>query len=194
MKWLPSTSLGCKPVMPIEDSVIVAPETPALPSALAQIYLDHHDRLFRAAYRITGSATDAEDVIQTLFLRLAGRETESGSVDNLASYVYRAAINTSLDLLRARKEGQLVPFDTAEGHPAPATPSDENPALRAQLRSALATLSPKWAEMFILKHIEGCDNGEIARVCGTSQAVVAVTLFRTRARLKAALIQSGGAP
>ena len=49
---------------------------------------------------------------------------------------------------------------------------------------ALAELSPKLAEMFVLKHVEGYDNQEIAKLAGTSRGAVAVMLFRARARLK----------
>jgi RNA polymerase sigma factor (sigma-70 family) len=60
------------------------------------------------------------------------------------------------------------------------------PAFRIQdwLRDALAELNPKASEIFILKHIEGYDNAEIASMLGTSRGTVAVLLFRARARLK----------
>jgi RNA polymerase sigma-70 factor (ECF subfamily) len=174
--------------------VMLNQETRALPSSLAELYLGQHDRLFRAAYRIVGNAADAEDVVQTVFLRLAGREGEVSGVDNLGSYLYRAAINTALDLLRARREGQLVALDAADEHSDDSSVSEDDHGLRTRLRDALSRLSPRWAEMFVLKHIEGRDNGEIARLCGTSQAVVAVTLFRARSRLKSELTaQMGGA-
>ncbi len=174
--------------------MIASQETEGLPSSLAQLYFDQHERLFRAAHRIVGNATDADDVVQTVFLRLSGREGDSHHVDNLAAYLYRAAINTALDLLRARREGQLVPLEVVEERREDNSVSEDDHVLRTRLRAALARLSPRWAEMFVLKHIEGCDNGEIARLCGTSQAVVAVTLFRARSRLKTDLTaQMGGA-
>jgi RNA polymerase sigma-70 factor (ECF subfamily) len=52
------------------------------------------------------------------------------------------------------------------------------------LRRELAALNPRAAEMFALRYLEGVDNPEIARTMKTSQAVVAVTLHRTRARLR----------
>lgn len=155
---------------------------------LAQVFSEHHDRVFRAAFRITGSLTDAEDVVQTVFLRLAGRSGAAWSIDNPASYFYRAAINVSLDLLRARGEGRLLPLAAVEHSAAAeqASPetSDATAALRACLRRVLSRLRPRWAEMFVLKHIEGMDNAEIAHAIGTSKAVVAVTLHRARARLR----------
>jgi RNA polymerase sigma factor (sigma-70 family) len=45
-------------------------------------------------------------------------------------------------------------------------------------------LNPRAAEIFILKHVEGYDNAEIAQMLGTSRGTVAVLLFRARARLK----------
>jgi RNA polymerase sigma-70 factor, ECF subfamily len=175
--------------------MIASQKNPASTAPLAQIYHDHHDRVFRAAYRIVGNANDAEDVVQTVFLRLAGREGVAHGIDELQSYLYRAAINTGLDLLRARRKGQTVALDEVEQHLGDDSPAlaDEH-RLRACLRRALAELSPRWAEMFVLKHLEGRDNQEIAELCGTSQAVVGVTLFRARSRVKKALTaQSGGA-
>ncbi len=176
--------------------MIPSQEKGGLPSTLAQIYLDHHDRLFRAAHRVTGRACDAEDVVQTVFLRLATHEQMAQNADNLSAYLYRAAINAALDLLRARREGKIISLDAVDQRPADdGDPTMGDQALRGWLREALAKLTPRWAEMFVLKHVEGCDNGEIARLCGTSQAVVAVTLFRARARLKSELTaQIGGAP
>lgn len=174
--------------------MMAKPETDGVPSPLAQIYLEQQERLYRAAYRVVGNATDAEDVIQTVFLRMTLREERAQGAENLVGYLYRAAINTALDLLRARREGQLVPLDSALHRENDEISSDDH-GLRAQLREALSRLSPRWAEMFVLKHIEGCDNGEIARLCGTSQAVVAVTLFRARSRLKTELTAlTGGIP
>jgi RNA polymerase sigma-70 factor (ECF subfamily) len=56
--------------------------------------------------------------------------------------------------------------------------------MREWLRDALAELSPRAAEMFVLRYLEEHDNREIARMMATSQAVVAVTLHHARSRLK----------
>src|SRR5215813_6492041 len=47
--------------------------TPVSMRDLESLFRQHHDRVFRAAYRITGSVMDAEDVLQTVFLRLSRR-------------------------------------------------------------------------------------------------------------------------
>jgi RNA polymerase sigma-70 factor (ECF subfamily) len=172
--------------------MIAGQETNTLPTPLAKLYLEQHDRLFRAAYRVVGNATDAEDVVQTVFLRLTLRDSDAPAADNVPGYLYRATINTALDLLRTRREGQVVSLELVEHRQDAQADTEQDHVLRTRLRDALARLNPRWAEMFVLKHIEGCDNGEIARLCSTSQAVVAVTLFRTRSRLKAELAAQVG--
>jgi DNA-directed RNA polymerase specialized sigma24 family protein len=56
---------------------IALPEEPKiiLNAELARVFEDHHAFVFRAAYRVTGNAADAEDVLQTIFLRLCNGAT-----------------------------------------------------------------------------------------------------------------------
>src|SRR4029077_15447025 len=65
----------------------------AIPDELEQSFREHHGLVFRTAYRITGNAGDAEDVLQTVFLRLLRRGPNSEALDNPESYLRRAAIN-----------------------------------------------------------------------------------------------------
>ena len=161
-------------------------------SPLEILFRQHSDRVFRTAHRVTGSAADAEDVLQTVFLRLA-RGPESLSVlENPEGYFARAAINASLDLLRSRKRSRAVAFDDVEtGASLAALASQKNPEarhedreLRNLIRAAVSRLGANAAQMFTLRYFEGYDNGEIARIMNTSALVVGVTLHRARARLR----------
>src|SRR5438270_2658706 len=80
------------------------------PDALERAFDAHHGMVFRAAYRVTGNAADAEDVLQTVFLRLAGRDLGTDLVENIEAYLRRAAINASLNLLE-RKASQNLPLE-----------------------------------------------------------------------------------
>ena len=157
------------------------------PAALERAFDAHHAMVFRAAYRITGNAADAEDVLQTVFLRLAGRDLSAEVIDNTEGYLRRAAVNASLNLLeqRARKN---VPLESA---PEPRARSDQQD-LREVLRLAMATLGGRTAEMFALRFIEGHSNGEIADMFGVSSLVVGVTLHRARKQLQKKIRQLGG--
>jgi RNA polymerase sigma-70 factor (ECF subfamily) len=85
------------------------------PFGLESVFLEHQRRVFRAAYRITGNAQDAEDVLQTVFLRLH-RQGDAASLENPSSYLYRAAIN-ALWTFRLR-ERPNVALEEAQGAPA----------------------------------------------------------------------------
>ena len=148
--------------------------------------------MLRAAYRITGNMADAEDVAQIVFLRLA---SDNGPVTNASSYLYRAAINGALDLLRRRKAASTEPLEGAAGIASKgpgSSPEREvsDAELGGFLRMAIAELAPRAAEMFTLRYLEELGNREIATLMGTSQAVVAVTLHHARSRLKKRLRES----
>ncbi|HET8549257.1 MAG TPA: RNA polymerase sigma factor [Bryobacteraceae bacterium] len=155
---------------------------------LAQIFQEHYGRVFRVACRITGNPSDAEDVLQTVFLRLVRREPNPEAADNLDSYLYRAAINASLDILRARKQRASVGLEDVsreqELESASVPDTAASVELQSWLRRALARLAPRHAEMFALRYFEGYENREIAQLLNTSAAVVAVTLHRTRTQLE----------
>jgi RNA polymerase sigma factor (sigma-70 family) len=162
--------------------------------SLSQLFGEHHRRVLLAAYRITGSMADAEDVTQAVFLRLASVERPMG---NVGSYLYRAAINGALDLLRRRKAAPTEPLDHA-ANIASAGPGSSPEAeasgrqLGEALRLAISELPPKAAEMFTLRYLEDLGNREIAALMGTSQAVVAVTLHNARSRLRKRITEMGG--
>src|ERR1700749_4035902 len=80
------------------------------PLTLESAFDAHHALIFRVAYRMTGNAADAEDVLQTVFLRLAARDASSAGIENAESYLPRAAFHASLNLLelRSRKD---IPLD-----------------------------------------------------------------------------------
>lgn len=160
------------------------------------LFRQHHDQIYRTAYRVTGSSADAEDVLQTVFLRLVKRDARDsgggGHIDlspSPGSYLHRAAVNASLDLIRSRTRSNLVPIE--EVAPVLEDSRSVNPEherasreMQAHVRGALGGLGTKAAEVVVLKYFEGHSNVEIARLLGTSQMVVGVMLHRARTRLR----------
>lgn len=168
---------------------IASPTLPALQTQqhLSDLFATHHRRILMAAYRITGRMSDAEDVAQSVFLRLAG--SGEPAMSNEGSYLYRAAINGALDLLRKRAAAKSESLDAAGDLASQGAGSRPDAELSSRelvhwLRHALGELSPRAAEMFTLRYVEELDNREIAAMMQTSQAVVAVTLHQARSRLK----------
>lgn len=159
------------------------------PGELETLFRAHNGRIFRTAHRITGSAADAEDVLQTIFLRLAkGQETYDLS-QNPEAYLSRAAINASLDLMRSRSRAKSVGLDDVNSGVLESTfqsPEAQHAdrELQRLIREAVARLGKTAAEMFVLRYYEGHDNQEIARLLGTSPMVVGVVLHRARTKLR----------
>jgi len=162
---------------------------------LETVYREHADTVLRAAYRVTGRMSDAEDVLQTVFLRLAGRDADAPTVElgpGTSAYLRRAAINAALDVIRSRKRQRAVDLDGESAPPLPdGSPDPERRRAGREshdaLRRAVARLgssSPKAAEIFTLRFFEGLGNKEIARLLSISQTAVAVNLHRTRSRLR----------
>ncbi len=140
--------------------------------------------MFHTAYRITGNAADAEDVSQTVFLRLFRRRASADALENEESYLRRAAVNAALDVMRSRQADRTVELPDLPAEPAQDDPRDLQMALGQALRRALAQLKPRSAEIFALRFLEGFSNPEIARMLGVSQVLVAVIVHRTRQQLR----------
>jgi RNA polymerase sigma-70 factor (ECF subfamily) len=144
--------------------------------------------VFRTAYRITGNAADAEDVSQTVFLRLFRRDGRADAMENEESFLRRAAINAALDVIRSRHVDRTVDLPDL-----PAEPAHEDPReLRQALTRAMAQLKPRPAEIFALRFLEGFSNPQIARMLGISQVLVAVIVHRTRQQLRKELAATLG--
>jgi len=158
-------------------------------SELENLFQAHHGRVFRTAQRITGSAADAEDVLQTVFLRLVKGQEDYDLSRNPEAYLSRAAINASLDLLRSRTRSKVVALDDvnsealASGFRNPEL-AQADKELQVLVRQAVARLGKTAGEMFVLRYYEGFDNKEIAALLNTSPLVVGVVLHRARTKLR----------
>ncbi len=163
----------------------LAPEGPELERA----FRAHHNRVFQVAYRVTGNSSDAEDVLQNIFIRLMKPPTLPSPSEELGSYLHRAAVNASIDLLRSRKSSRRIPLEEvavrlAEDDESSPETEQRGKELADWLRSAVSRLSPQAAEIFSLRYLEGYKNLEIAEMVQTSPGVVAVVLHRARQRLR----------
>jgi RNA polymerase sigma factor (sigma-70 family) len=70
---------------------------------LEDVFREHSHLVYRTAYSVTGSAQDAEDVVQTLFLQLLRRGCPPALRENPKAYLYRAAVNLALNAVKSRQ-------------------------------------------------------------------------------------------
>ena len=178
---------------PLVGELIEMTVTPGR-ARLGELYERHHEAVFRLALRITGNPADAEDVLQTVFLRLLSRpslaEASSGAAGPRghepgssgewpAAYFRRAAVNAAIDLLRRRAIHAATTYDEAS-HAA----VESAPLLKEQLRRAITTIDPDDASLFLLRYVEGLSNQELADLFELEKNNVAVRLHRIRLRLQ----------
>jgi len=165
----------------IADEPPIAMTSTTEPAGFAELYERHYEAVFRAALRVTGNPADAEDVLQTVFLRVLARGGDVEAVPQPAAYFRRAAVNAAVDLLRRRAVHAESVFDDGAPHAASRPPS----LLKERLRRAIATLDSDDATLFLLRHVEGLSNEELAGMFGLEKNNVAVRLHRIRHRLQA---------
>ena len=159
------------------------------PEHLARLY---GPLVFKAAYRVLGDASMAEDVQQDVFLRLL--ETRPGAVEAWPAWLSAAATRAAIDVLRRRHRWRRMfvhPSDVAEivrRHREIGRARLVVEGERAErLRAALATLPRREAQCFGLRYLQGLEIVEIAQALSMRQNNVNVVLHRARRRLEAQL-------
>ena len=168
------------PASPLLSEPIEMPSTPVL-AGLAAVYERNYEAVFRAALRVTGNAADAEDVLQTVFLRVLSQGDHDEAARRPPAYFKRAAVNAAVDLLRRRAIHAEASYDDRMPDAAVEPPL----LLKERLRRAVATLPGEDATMFLLRHVEGLSNEELAGLFQLEKNNVAVRLHRIRLRLQA---------
>src|SRR6187397_1750542 len=81
----------------------------SLPEDFERIFREHTKFIYRTAYRVTGNSEDAEDVLQNLFLKMLRRDLPPDFGSNPKAYLYRAAVNLSLNVVR--NQARRFPVD-----------------------------------------------------------------------------------
>jgi RNA polymerase sigma-70 factor (ECF subfamily) len=158
-------------------------KSPLTDSEFDQLFREHYQLVYRTAFSVTRSAEDAEDVLQTIFLGLIRREFPPDLKKSPKAYLYRAAFNRALDIVRARRHDE-GPLD-ADLHESEVC-HDWQFAEEAErkLYEAISQLHPTSAQILMLRYAHDHSIAEIATLLGTTRSTVAVSLFRSRVRLR----------
>src|SRR5262245_5346073 len=156
----------------------------ALDQELEEIFREHYRMVYRTAYGVTGNTADAEDIVQTIFLRLLRREVPPDFKKSPKAYLYKAAVNLSLNTIQATKRRILVDDPERLGDPARTPENSSAEEIHQRLYEAVAQLNPGAAHILILRYVHNYSDAEIAKLLGTSRGTIAVSLYRSRSRLK----------
>ena len=197
------------PVVAIADEELAARAAAGDAGAFEALVARHEARVYRLAYRLTGSDADARDVLQEAFLAAFRGLPSFRGTARFSTWLYRITTNAALMLRRARRRrptesleeflpqfdehGQHVP-EAAELRAASRADNllDEK-LLAEQARAALERLPDLYREAFVLRDLEELDTSEVASLLGIDAAAVRQRVHRARLMLRGYLSHLVGA-
>jgi RNA polymerase sigma-70 factor, ECF subfamily len=154
---------------------------------------DHLDRLYRAAWALSGSREDAEDLVQETYARVLGRPRFLRNEDDLG-YLLRALRNTFLNVKRSERR-RLRPGplpDELDLVPDPHAPEPEAAFEAAEVYAAVAALPGDFRDVLVAVDITGLSYKEAARALRIREGTVMSRLYRARQQVVRALEGGSG--
>jgi RNA polymerase sigma factor (sigma-70 family) len=164
-----------------EDNVVELSPEPEAPVALSfeELFLDEHDRLYRALYFITGSSADAEELMQDAFLKLWERWDRIDKIDDPVAYLFRSALNGfRMRMRRTRMAARrLMPVASTRD------PFDDV-NVREDVRRMLRGLPPRQRAAIVLTEIFGYGSEQAALIMRIRPTTVRALASQGRAALR----------
>jgi RNA polymerase sigma-70 factor (ECF subfamily) len=158
-------------------------------AAFTDLVIRYQRPIYNAAFWILRSADDAKDIAQDVFLKVAERLDDYDSTHRFFSWIYRIAVNESLNLLR--RNGHQEWLDEEIDIPGPDTANPESQATDAErsrhIQRALMKLSSNDRTVLMLRHFSDCSYDEIAQILELDEKTVKSRLFEARHRLRETL-------
>ena len=153
-------------------------------SAYEVVYRRHHQALLRVAVRMLGQREDAEDAVQTAFIRLHRSIHKYRFEASFGTYLMRIAINCCYDALAARSRDKREQIDAVE------TVQPYTADLRLQLEQAISVLPERMRACFVLFAVEGFPQREVADMMDVSIGTVKAHISQAKERLRSLLSDS----
>lgn len=158
--------------------------------AFETLLVRYEKPVYNAAYRMLHNADDARDVTQTVFLKVYENLDQYDPAHRFFSWVYRIALNESINWLKKSNRQEALDYDTADQGDGPeAMASDEQ--LGESMEAALMRISSDYRAVIILKHVLGCSYIEISEVLDIPEKKVKSRLYTARQLLQERLTQQG---
>lgn len=158
-------------------------------SAFGTLVSRHQDRVYSVAYRMLGNEHDALDATQEAFVNAYRRSHSFQGTSTFGTWMYRVAMNTCLDLIRARRRRPVATDQVPE---QPGRDESDDVVTRLDLAAALARLPDDFREPVLLHDVLGVPYEEIAVLCDTNAGTIKSRISRGRRRLAALMEQPAG--
>lgn len=153
--------------------------------AFAQLVRRHRDRHARFAARMLGDTDDAEDVLQSVFMRAYRHLDRCDDPERFGAWLHRIVVNEcrTFATRRGQRELRFVRDEVVLSGLAEAAESPDT-ALRAAIDRAVQRLPPDQREAFLLKHVEELEYEEMAEVTGAGVSALKMRVKRAIDRLR----------
>jgi RNA polymerase sigma-70 factor (ECF subfamily) len=197
------------PAVEVADEELAARVAAGDAAAFETLVSRYEGRVYRLAHRLTGSAADAQDVLQDAFLATYRGLASFRGASRFSTWLYRIATNTALMHRRARQRRptesleEFLPRFDENGQHAPeavelrvASRADElldGKLLAEKAQAALERLPDLYREAFVLRDLEELNTGEVADLLGVDAATVRQRVHRARLMLRGYLSHLVGA-
>ena len=154
-------------------------------ASFAALVERHYDRVYRLAWRWTGTATHAEDIAQDVMVKLATAITSFRGEAEFSTWIYRIAYSTAVDFLRGRQRiVHLAPSEMMSLLKDTAGVTPEDNVIGAELWSAVRALPDQQRDAVLLVYGEDLSHHEAAKIMGCTEKTVSWHLHEARKRLK----------
>jgi RNA polymerase sigma-70 factor (ECF subfamily) len=154
-------------------------------NAFARLVERHYGWSLGFADRMLGSRPEAEDLVQTAFLRVWRGARRWEPQARFSTWLYRVLHNLCMDQFRARRSSAGEPLDVDMADEAPGSEERLSGLQRAErVRAALAALPPRQRAALVLCYYEELSQAEAAGLLGVSEGALESLLSRGRATLK----------
>lgn len=184
--------------MPQTDAATVALARDGDSDAFRALVERHGRAVYRVAHRLTGNASDAEDVVQDTFLKAYRQLGRFESRANFGTWLHRIAVNCSIDLIRARPHREATPHAPDRDHAGDFADTRESNAptperlmlsteVHERVEAAMGMLTPMERAAFVLRHFEGQSIDEIGRGLGLKANAAKHGVFRAVRKMRLAL-------
>ncbi|MBQ3077245.1 MAG: sigma-70 family RNA polymerase sigma factor [Clostridia bacterium] len=181
------------------DAEVVAAVVAGDVEAFETLVHRYQRKIYNTVLRLSGDATEAEDLTQEVFLKLYRSLASFRGDSSFSTFVYRVASNTAVDWLRKRGPQPLSLTDEYEDGesmehalPDPAPPPEERLLREEQRRAlsqAIASLPDHQRLVLVLREVDGLSYQQIAEVTGIGEGTVKSRINRARKNLRKKLLE-----
>lgn len=152
-----------------------------------ELVLRYQDRILNTCFRFIGDAEEARDAAQDIFVKVYGALADFKPRASFSTWLYRIAVNHSLNVARRRRRASSAPVDTAEiallADPKNPHSILEREEMALLVHKALSRLGENQRVVLVLHRFEGLSYQEIASIMRISVSSVESRLFRARQKL-----------